>query len=86
MTSFVSHASIDSADAYALSEFWKQVLGYVDVEDARDQEVQRLLGVGAVLVADLREDDRTGWAVLADPEGNEFCILRSAQERASTEA
>lgn len=34
MTSFVSHTSVDCADAYALSEFWKQVLGYVDVEGA----------------------------------------------------
>jgi predicted enzyme related to lactoylglutathione lyase len=28
--------------------------------------------------------DGTGWAVLADPEGNEFCVLRSAAERAAT--
>ena len=26
-------------------------------------------------------DDGTGWVVLADPEGNEFCILRSMDER-----
>lgn len=30
-------------------------------------------------VADLRDKHGpgTGWVVLADPEGNEFCILRS---------
>ena len=28
--------------------------------------------------------DGTGWAVLADPEGNELCVLRSAAERAAT--
>ena len=33
MTSFVSHTSVDCADAYVLSEWWKQVLGYVDVAD-----------------------------------------------------
>ncbi len=33
MTSFVSHTTIDCADAYQLSEWWKQVLGYVDLED-----------------------------------------------------
>ncbi|WP_035858584.1 VOC family protein [Kitasatospora cheerisanensis] len=51
-------------------------------ETARDGEVDRLLALGAVLVADRRNADGTGWAVLADPEGNEFCVLRSAAERA----
>src|SRR5689334_2801631 len=51
-------------------------------EDTRDQEVDRLLGLGATFVADHRNADGTGWAVLADPEGNEFCVLRSAAERA----
>ena len=50
----------------------------------RDAEVDRLLGIGASLVADLRNTDGTGWAVLADPEGNELCVLRSAAERAAT--
>ncbi len=48
----------------------------------RDEEVARVLALGATLVADHREPDGTGWVVLADPEGNEFCIERSAQERA----
>jgi predicted enzyme related to lactoylglutathione lyase len=50
----------------------------------RDEEVERLLGLGATFVADHRDPDGTGWAVLADPEGNEFCVLRSAAERAAT--
>jgi hypothetical protein len=33
MTAFVSHTSIDCRNAYELSEWWKQVLGYVDVAD-----------------------------------------------------
>jgi len=41
---------------------------------SRDEEVDRLLRLGATVVNDLREPDR-GWAVLADPEGNEFCVL-----------
>ncbi|MET9918748.1 VOC family protein [Streptomyces sp. NPDC006435] len=53
-------------------------------ETSREEEVERLLGLGATLVADRREPDGTGWAVLADPEGNEFCVLRSAAERAAT--
>jgi hypothetical protein len=47
----------------------------------RDEEVERLLGIGATLVDDHREADGTGWAVLADPEANEFCVERSAAER-----
>ncbi|MGH3737876.1 MAG: VOC family protein [Micromonosporaceae bacterium] len=47
----------------------------------RDEEVERVLGLGATLVADHRNPDGTGWAVLADPEGNEFCVERSATER-----
>ncbi|HET7349393.1 MAG TPA: VOC family protein, partial [Marmoricola sp.] len=46
----------------------------------RDEELERLLGLGATQVADLRQDDGSGWVVLADPEGNEFCILRSEAE------
>jgi predicted enzyme related to lactoylglutathione lyase len=53
-------------------------------ESLRDDEVERLVGIGATLVDDQRRPDGTGWAVLADPEGNEFCVLRSAQERRST--
>ncbi len=47
----------------------------------RDDEVARLLGIGATLNDDQRNPDGSGWVVLADPEGNEFCILRSAAER-----
>lgn len=49
----------------------------------RDEEVERLLTIGAKLVDDRRDEDGTGWAVLADPEGNEFCVERSAAERAA---
>lgn len=53
-------------------------------ETSREQEVERLLGIGATFVADHRNPDGSGWAVLADPEGNEFCVLRSASDRAAT--
>ncbi|MEU9073317.1 VOC family protein [Kitasatospora sp. NPDC004745] len=53
-------------------------------ETSRDQEVERLLGLGATFVGDHRNPDGTGWAVLADPEGNEFCVLRSTSDRAAT--
>jgi predicted enzyme related to lactoylglutathione lyase len=52
-------------------------------DDTRDQEVDRLVVLGATIVADRREPDGAGWVVFADPEGNEFCVLRSAAERAA---
>lgn len=55
-------------------------------QSSRDQEVERLLGLGATFVADHRDPDGAGWAVLADPEGNEFCVLRSVSERADMDS
>jgi predicted enzyme related to lactoylglutathione lyase len=48
----------------------------------RDEEVERLVGLGATVVEDHRNADGTGWVWLADPEGNDFCVERSAAERA----
>jgi catechol 2,3-dioxygenase-like lactoylglutathione lyase family enzyme len=133
VTAFISHTTIDCADAYELSQWWKQLLGSGDVPDdpnqpgheecliqrpdgghqllfievpdtkqvknrlhfdlrpserTRDEEVRWALGIGASLVDDLRAEDGsgTGWVVLADPEGNEFCILRSQPEIAAGNA
>jgi hypothetical protein len=47
----------------------------------RDDEVDRVLALGASQIADLRRPDGSGWVTLADPEGNEFCIVRSDEER-----
>ncbi|MFJ7411626.1 VOC family protein [Streptomyces sp. NPDC098077] len=55
-------------------------------ETSRDQEVERLLDLGATFVADHRNPDGSGWAILADPEGNEFCVLRSESDRAAMNA
>ena len=41
--------------------------------DDQDAEVQRVLGLGARHV-DIGQGEQS-WVVLADPEGNEFCIL-----------
>jgi catechol 2,3-dioxygenase-like lactoylglutathione lyase family enzyme len=126
MTSFVSHTTVDCRDAYRLSEWWKEVLGYRDVPGdpnepgdeecmivavgegppllfievpevksgknrihfdlrpcdgvTRDHELARLVQLGATERHDTRTPDGRGWVVLADPEGNEFCILRSQGE------
>jgi len=42
---------------------------------SREEEVERVIGLGARFLADFRRPDGSGWITLADPEGNEFCIL-----------
>jgi catechol 2,3-dioxygenase-like lactoylglutathione lyase family enzyme len=41
----------------------------------QDAELRRLLDLGAV-PADVGQTGVENWRVLADPEGNEFCLLR----------
>ena len=48
----------------------------------RDEEVARLGALGATVFADFRNPDGTGFVVMLDPEGNEFCVERSRAERA----
>ena len=55
-------------------------LDLTPTDRSRDEEVERLLSHGAVMHRDLRRPEG-GWATLRDPEGNEFCILRSESER-----
>ncbi len=47
---------------------------------SRESEVERLLGLGATRLADHRRPDGSGWITLADPEGNELCVLRGDGE------
>ncbi|WP_433223488.1 VOC family protein [Dactylosporangium sp. CS-047395] len=51
------------------------------LDATRDEELERVLALGASQVDDFRRPDGTGWVVVADPEGNEFCIERSPAER-----
>jgi predicted enzyme related to lactoylglutathione lyase len=51
------------------------------VDRTRDEEVERLIALGAAIDSDHRRPDGTGWVVLTDPEGNEFCVERSTAER-----
>ncbi|AUY52414.1 VOC family protein [Streptomyces sp. CB01881] len=50
----------------------------------RDEEVERLLALGATVHDDRRTPDGKGWVTMLDIEGNEFCVERSAAERAAT--
>jgi hypothetical protein len=46
--------------------------------DDQDAEVERLLDMGARHV-DIGQSRAASWVVLADPEGNEFCVLAAPQ-------
>lgn len=49
---------------------------HIDIDpDDQDVEVQRLIELGARPV-DVGQAADVTWVVLADPEGNEFCVLR----------
>jgi hypothetical protein len=59
---------------------------HVDLEPndrTRDEEVARLVELGASVVEDHRTENGLGWVWLADPEGNDFCVERGAAERAA---
>lgn len=49
--------------------------------EGRDATVERLVALGGTVVDDRRTPDGAGWVVMADPEGNELCVERSAAER-----
>ena len=130
MTIEIRQITVDCADPFALSEFWKKLTGWEDypgepnkpgeeacwlgdpkvkgtalyfqkvpegkvvknrlhldvspISGTRDDEVERILGLGATLFDDQRLPDGRGWVVLTDPEGNEFCVERGRDERGET--
>jgi len=129
MAPVISQLTIDCADPRALARWWAEVLGWQEVDEGDDDEVEiapadgsatpwlflrvpdrkthknrlhpdlrpadgsdqateltRLLELGATAV-DIGQGEVT-WHVLADPEGNEFCLLRAtpAQVTASLAA
>ena len=56
-------------------------IDWVPTERTRDEEVERLLSLGASIHEDHRRPDGPGWVTMKDPEGNEFCVERSEAER-----
>ena len=119
MSSRLSELVLNCRDPEALSRFWCEVLGYVElgrdgddieigprsgfggaaptivfalvaeektaplrlhldvnpVDRDQDAELERLLALGA-RPAEVGQTGEESWHVLADPEGNEFCLLR----------
>ncbi len=47
--------------------------------DDQAAEVERLINMGARRT-DVGQGDGVSWVVLADPEGNEFCVLRAREQ------
>jgi predicted enzyme related to lactoylglutathione lyase len=50
-------------------------LDLTTVAEDRDAEIERLIALGARRV-DIGQTGKESWTVLADPEGNEFCVIR----------
>ena len=46
------------------------------IDGSTEDEVTRLLGLGATKT-DVGQGSDRNWVVMADPEGNEFCVLRT---------
>jgi hypothetical protein len=49
---------------------------FVPIDGSTEHEVTRLLALGATKT-DVGQSPDRNWEVMADPEGNEFCVLRS---------
>jgi hypothetical protein len=56
---------------------------WMPTERTRDEEMARVITLGASLYEDHRTADGRGWVTLLDPEGNEFCNERGEAERNS---
>ncbi|RKN22209.1 VOC family protein [Micromonospora musae] len=50
------------------------------IDGSTEDEVTRLLGLGATRT-DVGQGADRSWVVMADPEGNEFCVLRTLAPR-----
>ena len=66
-------------DSGAIVQTLQQFSAYLDfdispVDVPHEEEVERILALGATR-ADVGQTGEESWTVLADPEGNEFCLL-----------
>lgn len=58
-------------------------LDLMPTDRTREEAVEQLRGLGATVYADFRQPDGSGWVVMQDPDGNEFCVESSQAERAA---
>jgi catechol 2,3-dioxygenase-like lactoylglutathione lyase family enzyme len=84
----ILNVTLDCADARAQASFWAGALGWIaqEQDDAPNrlhldlippggdpqQQLTRLVGLGATVLDS--QPRGAGWLILADPEGNEFCL------------
>jgi catechol 2,3-dioxygenase-like lactoylglutathione lyase family enzyme len=121
MPSRLANIVIHAVDPDAVADFWREVLGWVELEREPDgvsigdedgswpvidiwavsepkagnnrlhldlradgvstsEELDRLLALGARRV-DVGQPPDASWVVLADPEGNEFCLLSQSVQQ-----
>lgn len=59
-------------------------LDVMPADRTQQEEITRLTGLGARIVSDRRPE--LGWVILADPEGNEFCVEISRAELDAAQA
>jgi hypothetical protein len=81
--SILHNVTFDCRDAYALAGFWSKVLDRPLHDDDHPGGPEALVEPKQTknrLHLDLQPDHPRD----ADPEGNEFCVVRSAAERAAT--
>jgi hypothetical protein len=72
--------AIDCAHPGRLAAFWAVALGYVEKPPPAGFEsvvvaVERLTSAGATVIKEYELLGRPDHVVMADPEGNEFCVF-----------
>lgn len=76
MASRTSNFCIDAADPYAQTLWWAKVLDDFDFDEDGEED-------GSLGMEEWGLEGPDGrWAVLADPEANEFCVLTRGDEGA----
>jgi hypothetical protein len=59
-------------------------LDVMPADRTQDEQIARLTRLGARIISDRRPE--SGWVILADPEGNEFCVEISVAELKAAQA
>ncbi|MFF7789508.1 VOC family protein [Streptomyces sp. NPDC007991] len=94
----IRHITFDcTGQPYELARFWSELLGrpisdadkpgdpevLIELPNGAPEEVERAVSLGARVLTDRTLPNGRGWVVMADPEGNEFCVERGSAIRSS---